>query len=200
MAALTQADTSRQVWSQTFELPAETEDPENHAARVISRGISGPDGVISVTHAADFMHKPLDELTITELCDRAAMQWALTYNRDSFADSEQARAVPDHVTTHIGTLMRCNALFESGRFTETIEAAEEIGVDMEVIHALPPIACAYVEEGRLDDARQVVQKISHASPDYTMKFAEWFFSIAHRYGDVAQRYVDGLRKAGLQEG
>jgi adenylate cyclase len=60
------------------------------------------------------------------------------------------------------------------------------------------LACAYVELDRLDDARDAIKTALEIVPKYTVK--ELARILPYRIDEVRDRFVEGLRKAGLPEG
>jgi len=314
LAALVDASDGRELWSQTFELGDDNnDDPGSIIAKSIGGIVAGTDGAIMVTHAADFLHRPLETLGVSELCDRASMQWAVNYCKASFIDAELAcrRALeldidyaPAHLwlgsalthlvmngwatdytsardaalqhvdrtleldpraanarlvggdclswlgeadrgaslamqgleyshsaaalflagqtLTHVGRhdeaisyfdevssmdypMMasyaphhRCAALFEIGRLDEAVTGAKAFGgAYLGQAHTIPPIICALAELDRVNEAVALREELNRVSPEYTLAFAEWFFPIAYPNDEVAGRYINGLRCAGL---
>ncbi|NKB49709.1 MAG: tetratricopeptide repeat protein [Alphaproteobacteria bacterium] len=59
------------------------------------------------------------------------------------------------------------------------------------------LACAYVQQDRLDDARGAIKTISEIAPSYNVK--EFTRIFPFRNDDVRNELVDSLRKAGLPE-
>ena len=60
------------------------------------------------------------------------------------------------------------------------------------------LACAYVELDRLDDADDAIKTLLGIIPHYTVKEAARIWP--WRIDEVRERFLDGLRKAGLPEG
>ncbi len=60
------------------------------------------------------------------------------------------------------------------------------------------LACAYVELDRIDDAREFIKTVLEISPQYTLKEVARIWP--YRIDEVRNRFLDGLRKAGLPEG
>jgi adenylate cyclase len=60
------------------------------------------------------------------------------------------------------------------------------------------LACAYAELERLDDARNSIKTLLEISPRYTLKDAAKF--APYRLDEHRNRFLEGLRKAGLPEG
>ncbi len=60
------------------------------------------------------------------------------------------------------------------------------------------LACTYVELNRLDDARNAIKTLSEVAPQLTVK--EFARILPLRIDEEQNRFLDGLRKAGLPEG
>ena len=61
----------------------------------------------------------------------------------------------------------------------------------------PLLASSYAHLGRLDDARASLEQLARHEPDYSVADAEQTFAAA--VPSLVERYLDGLRKAGLKE-
>jgi tetratricopeptide (TPR) repeat protein len=89
------------------------------------------------------------------------------------------------------------AHFAAGRYDDAAEwAKRSVGPGS---GPLPPslLASSYAHLGRLDDARAVLEQLARDEPDFSVSDAERTFSGAAP--SLAERYLDGLRKAGLKE-
>jgi len=60
------------------------------------------------------------------------------------------------------------------------------------------LACTYAELDRLDDARGAIKTVLGLTPQYTVK--EFARIYPFRIDEIRNRFLDGLRKAGLPEG
>ena len=60
------------------------------------------------------------------------------------------------------------------------------------------LAWAYVESDRLDNAREAIKTVLEIAPQYTLKGLAKIFS--YRIDEHRNRFLDGVRKAGLPEG
>ena len=78
------------------------------------------------------------------------------------------------------------------RFSRAIERAPKI--TPAYLHS----ACAYVELGRLDDARDAVQTVLEITPQFTLKGGAKKYP--YRTDEDRNRFLDNLRKAGVPEG
>ena len=78
------------------------------------------------------------------------------------------------------------------RFLETIQRTPKF------LHVYLQLACAYVELDRLDDASDAIKTALEITPQFTLKEVARIFP--YRDGEARNRFLDGLRKAGLPEG
>ncbi len=60
------------------------------------------------------------------------------------------------------------------------------------------LASSYAHLGRLDDARATVEQLQRHDPDYSVADAEQTLALGD--DSLAERYIDGLREAGLKAG
>ena len=60
------------------------------------------------------------------------------------------------------------------------------------------LACAYVELGRLDEARDEIMTVLEITPQYSLKEVDRIFP--YRTDEVRDRIFDGLRKDGMPDG
>jgi adenylate cyclase len=90
------------------------------------------------------------------------------------------------------------AHFSAGRYEDAVDWATrslERRADYPRVHTI--IAASYAHLGRVDEARTAIQELARIHPDFSLAGVMVFMSSAE--ASFAQRYIDGLRKAGLKE-
>ena len=86
--------------------------------------------------------------------------------------------------------------FHLGRYEDALEALERMtSPDRRSGHKL--LAAVYAHLGRLDEARSEAEEFMKVIPNFSIN--EWARTEPHTDPDELQRYVNGLRKAGLPE-
>ena len=81
---------------------------------------------------------------------------------------------------------------------------EEAATTMKKMNAIPNrarhiLAAAYVQLGRLDEAKAVVKTILENNSDYSLEKVRLYFAQKYKDPAVPERYIEDLRKAGLPE-
>ena len=84
--------------------------------------------------------------------------------------------------------------FHLGRYEEALEALERITA---LGQARRILAATYAHLGRLDEARHEAEEFMKVVPNFSIK--EWARTEPYTDPNELQRYVDGMRKAGLPE-
>jgi tetratricopeptide (TPR) repeat protein len=84
--------------------------------------------------------------------------------------------------------------FHLGRYEEALEALERI---TDLGQARRILAATYAHLGRLDEARHEAEEFMKVVPNFSIK--EWARTEHNTDPNGLQRYVDGMRKAGLPE-
>ena len=84
--------------------------------------------------------------------------------------------------------------FHLGRYEEALESLEHMTSPGQASRLL---AAVYAHLGRLDEARSEAEEFLRVNPSFSIK--EWARTEPYTDPDELQRYVDGLRKAGLPE-
>lgn len=84
--------------------------------------------------------------------------------------------------------------FHLGRYEDALEAIERM-TSPDKAHKL--LAAVYAHLGRLDEARSEAEELMKGAPNFSID--EWARTEPHTDPDELQRYVNGLRKAGLPE-
>jgi pentatricopeptide repeat protein len=90
------------------------------------------------------------------------------------------------------------AHFAAGRYEEAADCARRGLENRENPFAYRYLAASYARLGRLEEARDAFQEMLRLQPNFS--WADWKVVYANADPDYAQRYLDGLRKAGLPEG
>ncbi len=84
--------------------------------------------------------------------------------------------------------------FHLGRYEEALEALERMTAPDQARRVL---AATYAHLGRLDEARHEAEEFMKVVPNFSIK--EWARTEPYTDPNELQRYVDGMRKAGLPE-
>ncbi len=84
--------------------------------------------------------------------------------------------------------------FHLGRYEDALEAIERM-TSPDKAHRL--LAAVYAHLGRLDEARSEADELMKVVPNFSIN--EWARTEPHTDPDELQRYVNGLREAGLPE-
>ena len=84
--------------------------------------------------------------------------------------------------------------FHLGRYEEALEALERMTAPDKARRVL---AATYAHLGRLDEARHEAEEFMKVVPNFSIK--EWARTEPYTDPNELQRYVDGMRKAGLPE-
>ena len=87
--------------------------------------------------------------------------------------------------------------FAAGRYEAAVEWTERSASAKPRSLNLGFLASGYAHLGRLDDARATVERLTRHEPGYTLADAERIFGATADPG-LAERYLDGLRRAGLK--
>jgi adenylate cyclase len=91
------------------------------------------------------------------------------------------------------------AHFGAERYDDAVEWAERsVRAGSTTSFAWGLLASSYAHLGRLDDARAALEQLTRQQPDYSMADAK--SDLAGAVPSLLERYVDGLREAGVKEG
>jgi len=88
-----------------------------------------------------------------------------------------------------------HALHAAGRYAEALDAYGHIADRPSFYHAY--VAACHGELGQMEEARNHAALALQARPDFSV--AAWGKSLAYKNESYLQRFLDGLRKAGLPE-
>jgi adenylate cyclase len=103
------------------------------------------------------------------------------------------RLNPYHPNWYWHSLAR--VLHTAGRYDEALDAYNHIADPPSFFHAY--VAACHAQLGRMDDARTHAALALEARPDFSV--AAWGRILPFKNGADLQRFLDGLRKAGLPE-
>jgi adenylate cyclase len=131
--------------------------------------------------------------------------WALALGgrpAEALASLEKAaRLSPrDPLTNHLTLLAMSWAHFAAGRYPEAIEAAER-GRSLLPRSPMPyrTLAASYGQLGRLDEARAALEEERRREPDLSLAKVRRENETLGTDPEFLERWLDGLRKAGLEE-
>ena len=94
--------------------------------------------------------------------------------------------------------MRAQALITMARYEEALEwASKAARLPNAHSHVLGAVASSLGHLGRIDEARRALGEILRLRPDYSRRLVEASFPYRHR--EDLERYLEGLRKAGLPD-
>jgi adenylate cyclase len=94
--------------------------------------------------------------------------------------------------------VRAQTLIIMGRHEEALEWATRAARQSNVhFHALGPLVSSLGHLGRIDEAKRALSDILRLRPDYSRRLIETSFPYRHR--EDLERYLGGLRKAGLPD-
>jgi tetratricopeptide (TPR) repeat protein len=109
---------------------------------------------------------------------------------------EAMRLNPFHHTYYFGVL--ANALEQTGRDAEAIDVLQmAVAQDPDYFAGHLRLASLYGLTGRIDDAKMQADEVLRINPRFDLSRAPSFYLTANP--DFLERFVDGLRKAGLPE-
>jgi TolB-like protein/Tfp pilus assembly protein PilF len=134
-----------------------------------------------------------------------------SYGHLGFVSSYTGR--PDEAIGHLNTAMRLSpkdlampiwltgmgfAHFSKGQYEEAaswLERGCQIGSNFNVTHRA--LAATYAQLGRMEEARMALQEDLRLNPSESVSFIKQ--QVPYADPDFSERYLDGLRKAGLPE-
>jgi len=94
--------------------------------------------------------------------------------------------------------VRAQALITMARYEEALEwASKAARLPNAHFHALGAVASSLGHLGRSDEAKRALGEILRLCPDYSRRLVEASFPYRHR--EDLERYLEGLRKAGLPD-
>jgi adenylate cyclase len=90
------------------------------------------------------------------------------------------------------------AHFAAGRYEEAVEWAKRVVQNRpRFVFAYRVLAASYAHLGRIEEAQEALQQMTRREPQFSLETLKERLSGAKP--NFVQRYVDGLRKAGLSE-
>ena len=109
---------------------------------------------------------------------------------------EAMRLNPFHHTYYFGVL--ANALEQTGRDAEAVDVLQmAVAQDPDYFAGHLRLASLYGLTGRIDDAKMQAAEVLRINPRFDLSRAPSFYLTANP--DFLERFVDGLRMAGLAE-
>ncbi len=116
---------------------------------------------------------------------------------EAIASLETAMRLSPHHPNFALLLARVGlAHFAAERYEDAVEWSKR-SIRAGIPHAWATVAASYAHLGRLDDARAAVEQLTRHEPDYSVADVE--LALSAMVPSLLERYLDGLRKAGLKE-